>query len=225
MYRNRTLLMFVILMSGLRIASAPAQGKWKVLFDGKSTDAWRGFKQTDFPSKVWRIDNGVLKTEPADPADRVDIVTQEKFSDFELELEWKVSPRGNGGVLYRGDESLQETWHTAPEIQVQDNGRHLNTKTSAGSFYAIVAPSKNVVKPVGEFNLLRVVAKGSHVEHWLNGEKIVAYDLSSPEIKALISQSKFKDYTHFGQLKEGFIALQHHGQEVWYRNVRIRSLK
>jgi hypothetical protein len=196
-----------------------------VLFDGKTKDAWRGYKRKDFPDKGWTVDQGALKTIVG--GDQVDLITKEKFRNFELELEWKVSPGGNGGIFYRAGEDDPEIWHNAPEIQVLDDDRHSdgkNPKTSAGSLYALIAPKGKKLKPVGEFNQFRLVARGNHVEHWLNGAKVVEYELGSDYLKSLIAESKFKDKPNFGRLKEGYIGIQHHGQEVWYRNIRVRVL-
>jgi hypothetical protein len=207
-------------------AKADAAGKAgsRVLFDGKSTDAWRAFKRDDFPSKGWVVENGTLKTVVG--GDKVDIVTRDAYKDFELDLEWRVAPGGNSGVFYDVAETQAEGWHTGPEMQVLDDARHKDgqtPKTSAGSLYALIAPSAKVVKPAGQWNQARIVKKGSHVEHWLNGTKIVEYELGSPALAALIADSKFKDLPRFAKEGQGHIALQHHGEEAWYRNVRIKG--
>jgi hypothetical protein len=203
------------------VRSAEAQGEWRNL--GK--EAWRGYKRQDFPDKGWVIDQGAFKTIVG--GEQVDLVSKQKFRNFELELEWKVSPGGNGGIFYRAAETDPEIWQTAPEIQVLDDDRHgdgKNPKTSAGALYALVAPSGKKLRSVGEFNKFRLLVQGNHVEHWLNGAKIVEYELGSASLKGLVAQSKFRDMARFGQEKEGSIGLQHHGQEVWYRNVRVREL-
>ena len=205
--------------------SAYAKGKWVVLFDGKSTDAWRGFKMTDFPSKGWVVEDNALKTVVG--GDRVDLITKEKYQDFELELEWRVTPRGNGGVFYRGIEEGTAIWQTAPEYQVVDDDLHpdgKNPKTSAASLYALIAPTGKKLQPVGAYNKLRIVANGNHVEHWLNDAKVLEYMWGSKELKDLIAQSKFSKMPGFAKYNKGHIALQHHGEEVWYRNIRVRAL-
>jgi hypothetical protein len=226
MTRFRDSVIFAVLL-WLLLGSAPAaaQGKWEVLFDGQATDAWRGYKRADFPAKGWAVEGGTLKTIVG--GDRADLVTRKKYRDFELELEWRVAPGGNSGVFYRVSEEFQEVWHTGPEVQVLDDDRHRdgkNPKTSAGSLYALLAPAGKVLKPVGEFNRMRIIARGRHVEHWLNGKKVVEYELGSESLKGLILESKFKDLPRFAQEPEGHIALQHHGEEVWYRNIRVRPL-
>ena len=202
-----------------------SKGKWVVLFDGKSTDAWRGSSRTDFPSKGWVIDDNALKTVVG--GDQVDLISKEKYQDFELELEWRVSPRGNGGVFYRGAEEGTAIWKTAPEYQVVDDDRHphgKNPKTSAASLYGLIAPTGKKLQPVGEYNKLRIIAKGNHVEHWLNDVKVLEYVWGSQDLKDLIAQSKFSKFPGFAQESTGHIGLQHHGEEVWYRNIRIRTL-
>lgn len=212
--------------TGQTSSSAKSDSKWITLFNGGSTDALRGYKQEGFPSKAWVIENGALKTIVG--GEKVDLITKEKFKNYELELEWKVSPAGNSGVIYNVAETDGPAWRTGPEMQVLDDSKHRdggNPKTSAGALYALIAPnSSKTLKPVGEWNKAKLIIKNNHVEHWLNGAKVVEYEWGSPAIKALIAQSKFKDMPRFMQESEGHIALQHHGEEVWYRNIRIRRL-
>jgi hypothetical protein len=203
-----------------------SKNKWIVLFDGTSTDAWRGYQRQDFPSDGWKIENGSLKTIVG--GDQCDIITKEKYSDFELDLEWRVAPGGNSGIFYRATEDYPAMWQSAPEMQVLDDSLHpdgKNSKTSAGSLYDLIAPTNKVLRPVGEYNQVRILVQGNHVEHWLNGVKIVEYELGSEMLQNLIAESKFKDFSEFAKAKAGFIGLQHHGQEVWYRNIRIRTLR
>jgi 3-keto-disaccharide hydrolase len=212
----------------LAISCCPAlakKGKWQVLFDGKSIDAWRGFRQESFPDQAWKVEGETLKTVAGAPSH--DIVTKEKYANFELELEWKIAAGGNSGIIYLVSEDFDQTWKTGPEMQVLDDARHSDgkdPKTSAGALYALIAPVHKVLKPVGEWNMVRIIVLNGHVEHWLNGRKIVEYDLGSDQLKPLIAASKFKEFPRFGQNREGFVALQHHGDEVWYRKIRIRSL-
>jgi len=202
-----------------------AAAEWTVLFDGHSTDKLRGYKIDSFPSDKWVIDGDALR---AIPGKSVDLVTKDQFKNFELELEWKVSKGGNGGVMYRVSEDFDEAWHSGPEMQIVDDLNHSdgkNPKTSAGALYDLIAPNdKKKLNPAGEWNRVRIVFKKKHVEHWLNGEKILEYDWNSPQLKGLISQSKFKDKPRFMQEKKGHIDFQHHGQELWLRNIRIRKV-
>ena len=212
----------------LVISCCPAmakKGKWKVLFDGKSTDAWRGFKQDSFPDKAWKVEGDTFRTIVG--GESRDIVTKEKYRDFELELEWKVAPGGNSGIIYLVSEDFDETWNTGPEMQVLDDAKHTDgkdPKTSAGSLYGLIAPVNKRLHPAGEWNKVRVIVHNGHVEHWLNGKKVLEYELGSDQLKHLIAETKFKDFPRFAQNREGFVALQHHGEEAWYRKIRIRSL-
>jgi hypothetical protein len=220
------ILLLIVFFSSI-LSCSKQQDEWIVLFDGSSTDAWRCYLRDDFPSGGWAIEDGALKTIVG--GDQCDIITKDSYDDFELELEWKVSPGGNSGIFYRviEDTSIGEVWESAPEMQVLDDDVHNdggNPKTSAGALYALIAPQNKVLAPVGEFNKARIVVKGNYIEHWLNNVKIVAYDLSSDSLKSLIAESKFKDLPQFATAKSGTIALQHHGQEVWFRNIRIRPL-
>jgi hypothetical protein len=199
-----------------------AGGESRVLFDGTSTDAWRGYKRDTFPSKGWAVAGGTLG--PIVGGDKVDLVTKDQYKDFELELEWKVGPMGNSGVMYDVSESESETYFTGPEMQVLDDEGHKDGqvgRTSAGALYDLVVPSAKVLKPVGEWNTARLVKKGNHVEHWLNGTRIVEYELGSPALALLIANSKFKDWPRFAKEGQGHIVLQHHGDPAWFRNVRI----
>jgi hypothetical protein len=196
-----------------------------VLFDGKETSAWKGYKQDQFPSKEWVIDDGALKTVPGKS---VDLVTREKYKDFDLSFEWKVPPAGNSGVMYNVDEAGRAPWHSGPEYQVLDDARHpdgKNPKTTSGSLYALIAPNeKKTVKPVGEWNQSRIVSKSGRVEHWLNGAKVVEFDWNDPKLRADVKKSKFGEHATFMAKDEGHIVFQHHGEEVWYRNIRVKRL-
>jgi hypothetical protein len=206
-------------------AAGQPPGSWQTLFDGNSTEHWRGYKRDSFPDKIWKIEGGALKSIVGGQA--VDLVTREKFDDFELELEWKIAPGGNSGIMYRVSEAFERPWFTGPELQLLDDFKHKdgpNPTTSAGSLYALLAPTNKVLKPAGEWNHTRLLANGNHVEHWLNGRKILEYELNSPALNELIAKSKFSDKPRFAQEKSGHIVLQHHRDEVWFRNIRIRNL-
>ncbi len=200
-------------------------GKWEVLFDGKSVAKWRGYKMNSFPDRSWKVEDGAIKAIAG--ADGPDIVTRETFQNFELELEWKVSPGSNSGIMYRVSEDFGAPFETGPEMQVLDDDKHADgrdPKTSAGSLYALIAPKNKKLKPVGGWNKVRIVVQDKHIEHWLNGVKVVEFELGSPELNRLIAKSKFNDMPRFGKEPIGFIDLQHHGDEVWYRKIRVRRL-
>lgn len=197
---------------------------WQTLFDGSSTTAWRGFQKQELPAGWQVVDGALTRTGAAG-----DIITKEQFDNFELELEWKVAPAGNSGIFFHvvEDPQAQYVWQTGPEMQVLDNQRHAdgrNPLTSAGSNFALHAPARDVSRPAGEWNRARLVVNGPHVEHWLNGEKIVEYELWSDDWKQKVQASKFKDMPRYGLARSGHIALQDHGDIVAYRNIRIRRI-
>ena len=147
------------------------------------------------------------------------------LGDFELAFEWKISPKGNSGVMFHVTETGDETYWSGPEYQVLDNARGERPPERAGALYALYAPSVDVPKPVGEYNSSRILVKGGQVEHWLNGVKVAAYDMASADFKARVAASKFKAWPQFAASPTGHIALQNHGDPVWYRNIKIRPLK
>jgi len=196
---------------------------WRLLFDGKTTTGWRGYRAQTMPNG-WRIVDGVLqKTEATG-----DILTTEQFGDFELALEWRLERGGNAGLFYRGTEEYEKVYWSAPEYQLLDDanardGR--NRLTSAAAAYALYAAPAGVVKPAGEWNSTRVVARGAHVEHWLNGQKVVQYELWSPDWEAKVKASKFAEWPKFGRAKSGHIAIQgDHSGALALRNIKIRTL-
>jgi cytochrome c len=195
---------------------------WRLLFDGKTTRGWRGFRKDHMPDG-WQVIKGCLvRMSPGG-----DIITEQQFDDFELTLEWRISPGGNSGIFFRVSEEENVVWRTGPEMQVLDNSAHAdgrNELTSAGANYALHAPVRDVAQPVGLFNKVRILVDGSHVEQWLNGVKIVEYELESPEWERLVAASKFKSMPRHGRTKKGHIALQDHGDKVWYRNIKIRAI-
>jgi hypothetical protein len=196
---------------------------WMLLFDGKTTAGWRGFKQQDIPAGWEVVDGALTRTGRA-----IDIVTIDQFDSFDLALEWKIAQGGNSGIMFRVSEEGGATYHTGPELQVLDNHGHRDGKaplTSAGSCYGLYAPTRDMTKPVGSWNQTRLIVKGNHVEHWLNGVRIVEYELFSPDWEKRVAESKFKQWPKFGRVPRGHIALQEHGAVVAYRNIRIRPLK
>ncbi len=208
------------------LTDAEKAAGWQLLFDGRSTTGWRGFKKDAFPTEGWSVDSGTLFHKPGSGGG--DLVTKDEFGDFELSLDWTVGTGGNSGIMYRcSEEGKDYPWQTGPECQVLDDANHQdgkNKKTSAGSLYDVVAPPVDVVRPAGEWNHARIVAKGTKIEHWLNGFKVVDVDLASDEFKALKAASKWKDSKDYGSLSKGRIALQDHGDEVRYGNIKIRRL-
>jgi cytochrome c len=196
---------------------------WRLLFDGKTTAGWRGYGKKEM-GKSFAVEEGSLVR----VAGGGDIITDEQFTDFELSIDWKISEGGNSGVFYRVNESLSVGYLSGPEMQVLDNARHQdggNPLTSAGSAYAVLAPAKNVALPANKWNKARLLVRGNHVEHWLNGVKIVEYELNSDAWNAAVAQSKFKNEKRYGREPTGHLVLQDHGDRVAYRNIKIRELK
>ena len=198
---------------------------WKLLFDGQSISKyWRAYK-ADTVGPQWTIVNGILtKTRPGD-----DLVSREKFQDFEFAWEWKVSPRGNAGVFYRADETQEKVYWSAPEFQIADDSLtpdSRNPLTSAGAAYGFYAPPKGVAKIGGNWNSSKIVARGNHIEHWMNGVKTIEYEIGSPDWLAKFEKSKFKPYPNWGRNKAGVISIQgDHGGSLELRNLKIRVLK
>ncbi len=212
----------LILMS-LVITGCASETGWTVLFDGETVNGLRGYRMDAMPDS-WEIVDGTLKTKPNMGHD---LISTEVYKNFELELEWKVPPKGNSGIFYFATEEGDYIWQSAPEMQVLDNGENndgKNLKTSAGALYALIAPSKEVVKPVGQFNKVRIKVKDKNVTHWLNDVKIVEYTYQSDEMWSLVKDSKFNSMPNFAKANEGHIGLQGDHGEIWYRNIRIRKL-
>jgi len=202
-------------------------GGWKLLFDGKTAEGWRAYKGKGMPDK-WHVEDGALILKPRSGKRGGDIVTTDQYDNFELAFEWKISPGGNSGVMYRVSEDEDAPFYTGVEYQILDNAKHpdgKHPKTSAASAYALYAPAKDATMPVGEWNKSKIIVDGNHVEHWLNGEKVVEFDYGSDDWNNRVEASKFKDMKRFGKEAKGHIDLQDHGNEVAYRNIKIRPLK
>jgi hypothetical protein len=199
-------------------------GGWRLLFDGRTTDGWRGYRQGAMPGG-WRVVDGALTR----VARAGDIVTREQFGDFELTLEWKVAAGGNSGIFYRVVEGpdLETVWQSGPEFQVLDDAGHRDgarPETSAGACYGLYPAPRGAARPAGEWNDSRILVAGTHVEHWLNGVKAVDYELGSADWEARVRGSKFASLARYGREPRGHIALQDHGDWVAYRNIRIRAI-
>jgi hypothetical protein len=197
-------------------------GTWRPLLDARTTAGWRGYRMDTMPAGWSLVDGALTRTGPGG-----DIITVDQFADFELELEWKLGPGGNSGIFYRVTEEGENTYHTGPEMQVLDDAGHRDggsRLTAAGSAYGLYAAPPGVVKPSGEWNAVRLLVDGAHVEHWLNGTKVVEYDLGSPDWEAKVKASKFVEWPAYGRAGRGHIGLQDHGDPVAFRNIRIREL-
>jgi hypothetical protein len=210
---------------------------WVVLFDGTSSEGWRGYKKDHFP-EAWKVVDGTIHCEgsgrgEAGNKDGGDIIYDQKFKNFTLSLEWKISEGGNSGIFYLGqEEGLDYIWKTAPEMQVLDNDKHPDAKLGidnnrqAGSLYDLIAAKPQNAKPVGEWNQVEITVYDGTVVHKQNGVNVVEYHLWTPEWNELVAGSKFpklnEDWANVAN--EGFIGLQDHGDDVWFRNIKIKEL-
>ena len=197
---------------------------WRPLFDGTSVSAWRGYKEQTVPTG-WSIVDGILtKTGSAN-----DLITRDQFGNFELAFDWKLATGGNAGVFYRGTEEYDHIYWSAPEYQLLDDANHPDGKsrlTSAGAAYALYPSPAGVVKPANEWNSSLLVVNGSRVQHWLNGQKLLEYELGSPDWVAKVKASKFVAYPNYGRAARGYIGIQgDHDGTLWIRNMRIREIK
>lgn len=205
-------------------ASAGEPGPWRVLFDGSNLNDWRGYKSDTVPAG-WHIVDGTLAKEHGTG----DLITKDEFGDFELDLQWKIGEAGNSGIFYRATEEYSHIYWSAPEYQLEDDWKAEDNKTrfvNTGAVYALYPSPPGHLNPVGEWNSTRIVLRGAHVEHWLNGFKLLEYELWSPEWKAKVAASKFARYPDFGMAKSGHIGFQgDHPGTLAFRNIRIRVLK
>lgn len=208
---------------------------WTLLFDGKSTDNFRGYNSEIFPEKGWVIEDGtlhVMGSGKGEAGGGGDIITKKMYKNFELSLEWKVSEGGNSGIFYLAQEKPdQPIWKSAPEMQILDNERHPDAKLgvdgnrAAGSLYDLIPGDMALVKPAGEWNHVKILVYKGTVVHWVNGQNVLEYHLWTDDWKNMVLNSKFKDYEDFiNTAEEGYIGVQDHGDDVWFRNIKIREM-
>jgi hypothetical protein len=208
---------------------------WILMFDGKTTTGWRGYNATVFPDSGWITENGILQCMGSGMGESGgkggDIIYDRKFKDFDLKLEWKIDSAGNSGIFYLGQEIPGEpVWKSAPEMQLLDNIGHLDAKLGkdgnrqAGSLYDLIPAVPQNAKPVGEWNQAEIIVSQGTVVHFQNGEKVLEYHIGTSDWDKMIKASKFKDFPEFGKYKEGFIALQDHGCNVWFRGIKIKPM-
>ena len=222
-----TLLVFAGAMAALAAAdpvAAPAGGGgWHSLLHKDSASDWRGWKEPGLPAG-WHVADGVLSKN----GDVDDLVSVRPYKDFEFELEWKIGKEGNSGIFYRGTREYDHIYWSAPEYQLLDDDNTEDGKsrlTAAGSDYALYPAAAGVVHPYDHWNKSRLIVKGNHVEHWLNGVKVVEYEFGSPDWKQKVAASKFSAYPHYGLASSGLIGIQgDHPGALAVRNVRIREL-
>lgn len=216
------------------LSEAERKAGWQLLFDGQTTRGWHNFGKSGIGAS-WKVADGALFLDAqrhADghwqAADGGDIVCDKEYENFELRLEWKIAPCGNSGIMYNVVESkdYQYPWQTGPEMQILDNTCHPDAtieKHRAGDLYDMIACNRETVRPAGQWNSVRIIISQGKAEHWLNGRRVVQFELFTPEWQQLIAGSKFREMKGFGQARRGRIALQDHGDPVWFRNIKIKQ--
>ena len=217
------------------LTEAEVKDGWRLLFDGSTSEGWRGYKKDHFPA-AWEIADGAIHMlgsgrGEAGAADGGDIIYDEVFQNFTLKLEWKISKGGNSGIFYLGQEEQDYIWKTAPEMQVLDNENHPDAKLGkdgnrqAGSLYDLIPAKPQNAKPVGEWNQVEIVVYKGTVVHKQNGETVVEYHLWTPDWEELVAGSKFPELNEdwANVASKGYFGLQDHGDDVWFRNVKIKT--
>jgi hypothetical protein len=241
MYLSKTKIIIACCIMGLTsigfMAFAPFQAKdntltpaeqkagWILLFDGKTTKGWKPYGSQ--PADGWEVVNGQLHCKEGEVAHRADFMTTEQYDNFELTFDWKINKGFNSGVIYRVEEGDRASYETGPEYQLIDDEGYpdkLEDWQKSGSDYAMHPPTSVEAKPAGEYNQTKIIVNGAHVEHWLNGKKVVDFDLWTPEWNALKEKSKWKDAKLYGMIKKGNIALQDHGGGIWFKNIKLHKL-
>ncbi len=211
------------------LSEAERAGGWQLLFDGKTTKGWHSFNKTS-AGAGWKVRDGVLGLEKSNPDEAAgDLVTDEEFQNFDLRLEWKISDCGNSGLMYNVVEGEKYCcpYVTGPELQVLDNACHPDAKIPmhrAGDLYDMISVKQETVKPAGEWNKVRLRVRNGKVEEWLNGKKVIEFQMFTPQWKEMIAGSKFKAMPDFGTFNKGKICVQDHGDKVWFRNIKIKRI-
>jgi len=208
------------------LSAEGASAGWQPLFDGKSFAGWRGYRMTAMPPRGWKVEGGMLEKVGGEKGG--DIVTVRRFDDFEFSWEWKVAAGGNNGVKYLVTE--QRPGAPGHEYQMIDDAKNADALASpkrvTASFYEVLPPQAGTAaRPAGEWNESLIRLQGQHVEHWLNGKKVLEYELGSERVQQAIARSKFKNAKGFGDKITGHILLTDHGDSCWFRNLRVRELK
>ncbi|MGK7397181.1 MAG: 3-keto-disaccharide hydrolase [Candidatus Cyclobacteriaceae bacterium M3_2C_046] len=208
---------------------------WIVLFDGESVDHWIGYQKDSFPEQGWEVVDGTLRCIGSGMGEAGgaggDIITKDMYENFELQLDWKISEGGNSGIFYLAREIEGEPiWKSALEYQILDNERHLDANLGkdgnrqAGSLYDLIPAKPQNANPAGEWNTARIIVYQGTVVHFMNGEQVLEYHLWTDDWNEMVENSKFSDFEPFAESREGHIGLQDHGNDVWFRNIRIKEM-
>jgi hypothetical protein len=209
------------------LTAAEKSAGWQLLFDGKTFNGWRGYRQQGVPATSWEVVDGTLHT-VAKVQGGKELITEKKFNDFEFAWEWKLPPKGNNGVKYFVTEERPKS--PGHEYQMLDDAGHpdggVGPHRQTASFYEVLPPAADKpLRPPGEWNQSKIIVRGKTVEHWLNGKNVLTYELGSEAVKAGIAKSKFRNDAGFGDKIAGHIMLTYHSDDCWYRNIKIRELK
>jgi hypothetical protein len=222
---NRLLGACVFLIAACNAPKENSSEEGTLLFDGKTLAGWRFFK--DKENNSWEVMDGTLHCKPFDGNEkRADLITTEQYEDYELTWEWKISSQGNSGVMYKVTEEFDQPYLSGPEYQLLDDMGYpgkVEEWQKTSSNYGMHIATNAAPKPIGEWNISKIVVSGDHIEHWLNGKKVVDYELGSDDWQVRKAGSKWKEATGYGAAKKGHIALQDHGGEVWFRNIAIKT--
>ena len=209
------------------LTDAEKKDGWKLLFDGKSLNGWRMYQNK--PADCWGVKNGEIycKGSETDKSDlRADLITTDMYENYELSVDWKIAPTGNSGIIYHVNEDNKASYESGPEYQLIDDEGYpgkLEDWQKTGADYAMYTATSRPVKPIGEYNTSKIVVKGAHREHWLNGVKVVEFEAWSDDWNKRKATGKWKDTPGYGMAKKGHICLQDHGSGVWFKNVKIRN--
>ncbi|HEY5218878.1 MAG TPA: DUF1080 domain-containing protein [Gemmatimonadaceae bacterium] len=209
-------------LAGAGALSPETAGPWHSLFNGRTIDQWRGYQNRDISG--WHVVNGTITKDTI----TADLITRNRYANFELEIDWRISKGGNSGIFYRASEEYDHIYWSAPEYQLLDDANAPDGKnrlTAVGAVYAVYPSPAGIMKPAGEWNSTRIFVNGNHVEHWLNGKKLLEYDLGSADWAARVKNSKFSAWPNYGKGTIGYIGIQGDEEgDVSIRNIRIREL-
>lgn len=217
------LLATTLLLTPLFSQAAPQEDEWIELFNGKDLSGWKGYQMDGPPEAGWTVEDGILHCNGS--KERVDLITVDEYENFELWLEWKTEPSGNSGILLLGDEEPAKMWNHAPEIQIFDAAdKEIGLEHQAGAIYGLYPANASAIKPVGEWNDMRIQVKNRVITVTLNGEQICTATIGSDDWNAKVAASKFSKYEKFATNTKGHIGLQNHGQQVWFKTVKLKKL-